>query len=249
MNSNLTVDHLAAIAHDLNGPITAAKGNIELFQLAGPMNDKQQRFSERALGSLVEMEKLVRLLLDLAWLESGHRLVTTDVDVEEVLDVSVTIAETNATRKKVSLVVEVDPSTGSMEADADRLPQIPNNLLTNAIKFNREGGTVWVKARGTDDEVIIVVQDDGRGIPPEDLPHLFERFYRGKPNSAGKIDGTGLGLAIVKGVVDKHHGTITVESVHGEGTTFTVTLPRKQPPAPPAEGGERGEADAEPATA
>lgn len=237
-SSNLTVDHLAAIAHDLNGPITAAKGNIELFQLAGPMNDKQQRFSERALASLVEMEKLVRLLLDLAWLESGHRLVTTEVDIEEMIDVSVTIAETVAARKKVSLVVEVDPSTGTMQADSDRLPQVPNNLLTNAIKFNRDGGTVWIKTRGTEDDVIIVVQDNGPGITPENLPHLFERFYRGKPNSAGKIDGTGLGLAIVKGVTDKHHGTITVESVLGEGTTFTVTLPRKQPDAPPAEAGD-----------
>lgn len=228
--ANLTVDHLASIAHDLKGPITAAKGNIELLQLAGPLNDRQQHFSKRALASLEEMEKLVRMLLDLAWLEEDNRLDTEAVDIEEMVDVSVTMLEMHAARRKVTVEVEVDPTTGTMEADALRLPQIPNNLLGNAIKYNREGGLVKVTTRGTADHVIITVQDNGRGIPAEELPHLFERFYRVEPNSAGKIDGAGLGLAIVKGVVDKHHGTVTVESKMGEGTKFTVTLPRKQPP-------------------
>lgn len=235
--ANLTVDHIASIAHDLKGPITAVKGNIELLQLAGPMNDKQQRFSERALASVEEMEKLVRMLLDLAWLEDNRRFETASVDIEEMIDVSVTMLETHAARRKVTVTVEVDPSTGVMDAEPLRLPQIPNNLLGNAIKYNREGGTVWIKTRGTDDEVVIVVQDNGRGIPAHELPNLFERFYRVEPNAAGKIDGAGLGLAIVKGVVDKHHGTITVESVAGEGTTFTVRLPRKQPTSTTAEQG------------
>lgn len=238
--ANPWIEHIAVIAHDLNGPITAVKGNIELFQLAGPMTEKQQRFSERALASLVQMEQLVRMLLDVAWLDADKPLDPHEVVVADMIKESVKLAEIPAGRKHITLEVEVHPETGLVMGDPQRLPQVVNNLVNNAIKYNKEGGSVWIKAGGTADDVEIVVKDNGRGIPADDVPNLFDPFFRADLNSAAKIEGTGLGLAIVKGVVDKHNGKIAVESVQGEGTTFTVTLPRLQPVAQTAEAADSG---------
>jgi signal transduction histidine kinase len=229
------IEHIAVIAHDLNGPITAVKGNIELIQLTGPLNEKQQRFAERALVSLTQMEQLVRMLLDVAWLDANKPLDPHDVEVGKLVSTAVSLLDATATRRKITLETDVDAETGTVKGDPQRLPQVINNLVNNAIKYNHEGGTVWVSTRGNADSVEIIVRDNGRGIPEEDLPNLFEQFFRVKPNAAGSIDGTGLGLAIVKAVVDKHNGTVGVTSAFNEGTTFTVMLPRVQPPAASAE--------------
>ncbi len=237
-SANPWIEHIAVIAHDLNGPITVVKGNIELFQMAGPMNDKQQMFSERALASLTHMQQLVRMLLDVAWLDASKALEPHPVAVGDMIQTAVTMVETSANRKHITIEVDVKPDTGVVMGDPDRLPQVVNNLLSNAIKYNRDGGSIWVTASGTADEVEIVVRDNGRGIPAADVPHLFDPFFRADDNSAAKIEGTGLGLAIVKGVVDKHNGKIGVVSLEGEGTTFTVTLPRVQPTPPQASDGD-----------
>lgn len=230
---NPWLENIGVIAHDLNGPITAVKGNIELIQLTGPLNEKQQRFAERALVSLTQMEQLVKMLLDVAWLDADKPLEPHDVEVGKMVSMAVSLLDSTATRRKITLETEVDPDTGSVKGDLQRLPQVINNLINNAIKYNHEGGTVWVTTRGDADHVEIIVRDNGRGIPEEDLPYLFEQFFRVKPNASGTVDGTGLGLAIVKAVVDKHNGKVIVTSAPGEGTTFTVTLPRQQPAGTP----------------
>jgi signal transduction histidine kinase len=110
--------------------------------------------------------------------------------------------------------------------DVRLLSQVINNLLSNAVKYNKDGGSVWVKVSEDDHDLRVDVRDTGRGIPSEDLPKVFERFFRSKHNAGTKIEGSGLGLAIVDAIIQKHGGRIWVESEFGEGSTFSFTLPR-----------------------
>lgn len=223
---NPWIELMGTVAHDLNTPITVVKGNIELVQNAGPLTDMQMQFSERALSSLRQMEQLVQLLLDVAWVDADKPLHPVECSIAEMIQAAVTMQEDAARRRSITIEVDVADDTGVVLGDRNRLPQVFNNLLNNAIKYNRQGGTVWLSARGDGDSVRITVRDNGRGVPAQDLPRVFDAFYRADENSAAKIEGTGLGLSVVKGVVDKHGGQITVESEPDQGTTFQVTLPR-----------------------
>ena len=110
-------------------------------------------------------------------------------------------------------------------ADREKLAQILLNLLDNAIKFNKSGGQVEIRARVTAGQMTLAVQDTGMGIPEADLPRIFERFYRVDKARSREMGGTGLGLSIVKHLVEAHHGTVTVHSIPGQGSTFQFTLP------------------------
>lgn len=112
--------------------------------------------------------------------------------------------------------------------DRDRISEVMGNLLSNAFKFTPRGGQVRLQVRATDDLVQLAVHDTGAGIPPEQLPRIFDKFYRAD-NQPEAADGTGLGLAIAKTIVEAHRGTITVDSRPGAGATFTITLPQALP--------------------
>jgi signal transduction histidine kinase len=225
--SEAWIELLSVIAHDLNTPIAAVKGFVELVQNAGPLNDKQQKYSDRALAGLQQMEQLVSRLLDLAWVDADKPLELNTCDVGALITDAVNLLENSAAQRDITLHVDIAPTLGSVTGDTQRLSQVIHNLIGNAIKYNRDGGSVWINAAGERDGIQVSVKDTGLGIPPEDQAKVFERFFRAKTNTDKKIKGTGLGLAIVKGVVEKHNGHIWLESVPGEGTTFTFTLPRR----------------------
>jgi signal transduction histidine kinase len=124
-----------------------------------------------------------------------------------------------AEKKKIAIIQDLTPMT--VDADPDRVVQIMNNLLSNAIKFTNDGGKVMIKSNPEGKFAVTEVTDTGRGIPPESLPHMFEKFYRVDPT----VPGSGLGLAITKSLVEAHGGKISVSSTLGEGTTFRFTLP------------------------
>jgi two-component system sensor histidine kinase BaeS len=119
-----------------------------------------------------------------------------------------------------------------LKADRGQIKNVLRNLLGNAIKFTPAGGQVACRVQAEDGRLVLSISDTGMGIPAEELPHIFDRFYRGRQVASQHIPGTGLGLAIVKQIVEAHAGTVEVESVLGEGTTFTVRLPRV-PMSPP----------------
>lgn len=221
------IEMLGVIAHDLRGPITAIKGFIELVQHAGPLNEKQQRYADRALGSLDHMQQLVGMLLDIAWLDADKPLELGTCDVGDLIDESVVMHEMAASKRNVKLHVDLSPNLGTILGDLQRLQQAIHNLVSNAIKYNREDGEIWIVARGERDQIEVSVRDSGYGIPPEELPLLFDPFYRANTNNAARIEGTGLGLAIVKAVIEKHQGKVWVDSVPDKGSTFTFTLPRR----------------------
>jgi two-component system sensor histidine kinase ResE len=225
------IDIVSEVAHDLKTPITSARGFIELMLDSGdPVTERQQRYAGVALEALDHMQQLVQRLLEIAWIEEDRPLVNKPCDLCVVIERSVDSLSEYATRQHVAVNVEINAEVGVILADERRLEQVLLNLVGNAIKYNQPDGQVWVQATGTEQGVEVLVRDSGRGIHPEDLPYIFERFYRGNieqdAKNGVKIEGTGLGLAIVKELIEKHGGHIGVESVVGEGSTFVFTLPR-----------------------
>jgi two-component system phosphate regulon sensor histidine kinase PhoR len=231
-------DFVANIGHELRTPLTSIKLLVETVR--GAMHDDTQ-VAEDFLGQmeaeLDRLTQLVRELLELSRIESGQvELHRTIVDAPQLLEEVAGRLRAQAVRAGVKLTVETGDSLPPIYADGERIEQVLVNLVHNAIKFTNPGGSVTLGAEGdsSDGEVRISVRDTGVGIPPDDLPRIFERFYKVDKARAGSRDrrdglgsegGTGLGLAIAKHVVQAHGGRIWAESVYGQGSTFCFTLP------------------------
>ena len=212
-------------SHELRTPIAAISALVETLQ-AGAINDPQAAgdFLRRIGEDTARMDRMVSELLELSRLESGQeRLSMLPVNPAEALGRTVDHFRAQAERGKLHLSVDVDPSLPLITADREKLDQVLSNLLSNAIRATPAGGVVAVTAGRATDGVEFRVSDTGGGIPPEHLPHVFERFY--KADRSRSDDGAGLGLAIARHVVEIHGGDIFVDSTPGEGTTFTVFLP------------------------
>jgi two-component system phosphate regulon sensor histidine kinase PhoR len=217
----------ANVSHELRTPLTSIKGFSETL-LDGAMRDEAT--SRRFLGIInSETDRLVKLvddLLDLSLLESKRvALELQPVDVGMLVSHTVDKLKPLAQTQRLSLHQTAPPGI-VVTADADRLAEVLTNLVDNALKYTPEGGRVDVEVAAVNGEVEVLVNDSGRGIGPEDLPHVFERFYRADRSRTRDSGGTGLGLAIAKHIVEAHGGRISVSSQPNEGTTFKVTLPR-----------------------
>lgn len=227
-------DWLNAVAHDLKTPINAVRGCIELMQQLGPLNDRQQHFAEKAMNGLQRMEHLVARLLDISWIDAGMGLEYEDCDLGKIIHEVVGMLTDNAERRQIMIHTDIDPRLELVQADSQRLTQVVDNLVSNAIKYNHDGGEVWIQAAQETDQVLVSIRDTGMGISAEDKPRVFERFFRAREGVAMKIEGSGLGLAITRAIVQKHGGRIWLESEPGAGTTFFFTLPLEI-----SEGGDR----------
>jgi signal transduction histidine kinase len=167
------------------------------------------------------MDRLIRELLDLSRMDAGRFQVELRPEpLEPLVEEALAILAPVAHERGVSLTVAGGPLSGPVPCDRERILQVLSNLLGNALAFARRGGHIDVGLSLGEHEAQVTVHDDGPGISPEDLPHVFERF------SKSRSGGTGLGLAIVKGIVDAHGGRVRVVSRPGEGATFAFTLPR-----------------------
>ena len=164
-------------------------------------------------------------LLDVAKIEAGHfsqRKVPTDIG--HLLEETIALIQPRAKEQGVELVLSCQ-DLAPIHADPKSMEEIFNNLISNAVNYSPDGGSVRVSAKDLGEYLEVRVEDTGVGIAPEELPKIFDKFYRVKHPKTRKVVGTGLGLAIVKGAVEAHHGTIDVESVLNQGTTFRVLLP------------------------
>lgn len=220
-------DLLAVVAHDLKTPITAVRGYIELIEKTGELNDRQHHFCERALMGLDRMENLISSVLDFARLEGDVRMNFVDCDLLPITQNAIDLVEHAAAKREITFHLEVTPKLERVSGDPQWLGEVMNNLLSNAVKYNRQGGQVWVKVSHQPGHILVTVRDNGEGITSDDLPHVFERFFRARAVK-GQVEGSGLGLAITQTVIEKHQGQIWVESTLGLGTTFSFTLPRKR---------------------
>jgi signal transduction histidine kinase len=176
---------------------------------------------------------LINDVLDFQKLESGRmKFDLSPNDAAKTVNEAADTMKLFADKHKVKLLVDIAPDIGQAMFDHNRVIQILTNLLSNAIKFTPEGGKVTLRAARQNNEIVIVVTDTGMGIPKDDLPKIFERFYRVK-RPGKEIQGTGLGLPIVAQIITQHQGRILVDSEVGKGTTFTVYLPTTPPQEEP----------------
>jgi len=220
-------DFLADVSHELRTPLAALRMYNELLR-EGAADDPEARseFLESAGEQIERLDWLAQNLLELSKLDSG--LVLLDLrpdDLRAAVESAVEQTSGAATRRGIGLTLHVPEAPIRIRHDPQRIGQVVANLLANAIKFTEPGGAVAVDVTGTRDGARIDVADTGVGIDPGELPHIFERFYRGSRANEVRSSGSGLGLAIVHSIVDMHGGTVEVESRVGTGSRFTVTLP------------------------
>jgi len=221
-------DFVANVSHELRTPLSILRGYIETL-LDNPKSSPEE-FS-RILGVMERHSKRLDLLaqdlLTLAQLESAKpSLQLANVDLLELFGEVIPDWEKKLATKQLNLIVDVPPDLPTVRADRVRLEEALYNLLDNAVKYSRENSDIRLAARQRDNEIVLSVSDDGIGISKEDLPRIFERFYRAdKARTHDNIRGTGLGLAIVKHVAQLHGGRVDAESEIEKGTTIRVVLP------------------------
>jgi signal transduction histidine kinase len=216
---------VATASHELKTPLTSVRLALHLLleEAVGPLTPKQTELLLDARENSERLLAVVNNLLDLARLEQGRpQLDVRPESVEALLQAAAESARPRAQDKGLELKVEVPAGLPPVAADADRLGNALRNLLDNALTYTDHGGRITLGAAAGPDGVTLTVADTGRGIPPEYLPHVFEKFFRVPGQSRG---GTGLGLAIVHEIVTAHGGTVTCASEPGGGTVFRITLP------------------------
>jgi len=221
-------EFLATVSHELRTPLSAILGWAAIARQKAVAPDVERALSTIERNARAQM-RIIEDVLDVGRIVSGKmKLEIAATDVEEAVEGAVEAVRPSADAKQLALAVDVDADVGVIAADPERLQQIVWNLLSNAIKFTPKGGRVAVSARRTGSTVVVVVRDDGQGVAPEFLPHLFEPFRQADGSTTRRHGGLGLGLAIVKQLVDAHGGTITAHSDgQGRGASFTVELPAR----------------------
>lgn len=224
-------EFVANVSHELKTPIAAVKGFAETLLTGGVQDEETARsFLKIIYDEGDRLNRLIGDILDLSKIESRRVLLEYEpVHVKDLFDRIFEVLDSAASKKSISMQHSIADYI-FIEGDEDRLRQIFMNLLSNAISYTPEGGRVRVEVKidhenEENERIIITVRDTGIGIPKKDLPRIFERFYRVDKARSRSSGGTGLGLSIVKHLIELHHGTITVESKVGEGSSFILDLP------------------------
>lgn len=234
-------EFVSVVSHELRTPLTSIRGALGLLATGslGELSPRAQSMTTIALESSERLTRLINDILDLERIESGSRQL--ELDTHEAADLLAASAdEMAALARDHGMRLQVGAAAGVVVADRDRIVQTLTNLVGNAVKFSSTGDIVVLEARAGDDEVEFSVRDEGRGIPPEKLATIFERFQQVDSSDARQKGGTGLGLTISRGIVERHGGRIWAESEVGTGTTVRFTLPTPRRSALPADAGETG---------
>lgn len=216
------------VSHELRAPLAAIKQQhtVILEGLAGELTAKQEELLSRAQHRMQGLLDLINDLLDVAKIESGHGLQQqVPLRLGEILAETVALMHSKAEEQGISLELEIQSDLPLIQADSRGMEEVFTNLVCNAINYSPVGGTVTVSAVSHGEYLEVRVSDTGVGITAEELPKIFDKFYRVKHPETRMVTGTGLGLAIVRGILDAHRGSVDVESEPGVGTTFRVFLP------------------------
>jgi signal transduction histidine kinase len=223
-------EFVGTVSHELRTPLTSIRGFVELMldESGDPLTEQQRGFLTTVQRGSNRLERLVNDLLLTAQLQAGHLDVQkTQADLVKIVRESVESALAQASIKELQLNLVSPSASIQVEADGVRLAQAVDNVISNAIKFTPEGGSVEVALAHDGDRVSLTVTDTGMGMTAADVERLFEPFFR--TDSAGEIQGTGLGLPIVKAIIEAHDGLISVASEPDVGTSFAISLPLPEP--------------------
>jgi PAS domain S-box-containing protein len=222
-------EFIAIVSHELRTPLTSIYGSLKMLDsgLLNQQPDKEKRLLTIAVESTDRLMRLVNDILDIERIESGTvQMVKSVWNVSELMTKAVDAIEPIA--DKAGIRLSVSDTGGQVWVDCDRMIQTFTNLLGNAIKFSERNSTIWFTARKQAGQMLFQVRDCGRGIPADKLGIIFERFQQVDASDARSGEGTGLGLAICRSIIQQHGGQIWVESVLGEGSTFSLILPRSR---------------------
>ncbi|GAB2480565.1 HAMP domain-containing sensor histidine kinase [Alkalibacterium psychrotolerans] len=219
-------DQLASdLAHEVRTPLTALQGNIEAM-----IDGVWEATPERLISLNNQVKRLTHLVQLIDQLETtdaaSGKLAIENVKLKELVETSVLAFEQQANEKAIRMSYHIPNII--IEADKNKLAQVLTNLLVNAIKFTPEKGSITVDAKEEKDTLLLTVRDTGMGIPPENQPFVFERFYQVEPSRNSELSGQGIGLAVVKSIIEAHQGSIELNSQMGQGTAFIIRLPLKQ---------------------
>lgn len=224
---NLKNDLVATVSHDLKNPLGAINGYLELIAMLENLSDRGTGYLQQAKRVINNMSELIEDLLSVSRLESGQiALDLQPTSVDSNFKKAVENHRLQIDEKHIQIAINIEDNLPNIYADSWRLGQILNNLVGNAIKYSPPDSQITLSAEKSADKYItLCVKDTGIGIPSEAIPKLFEKFSRVRDEQAEGIEGTGLGLYIVKKLVEVHGGQISVESTHGEGSTFLFSMP------------------------
>ena len=225
----IMVTFVANVSHELRTPLTCIKGYTETL-LEGAMEDPE--LTKRWLGTIYteaqRLERLIKDLLDISMMEADQvDLSLSKCDLKALVQHTVSVLTPRAESQNIKIHVELPESAPDWILDHDRISQVLLNLIDNAIKYSDTDTNVHVRLYFSAERATIEVQDEGSGIKEAELAKIFDRFYRVEESRATRFGGRGLGLAIAKHLVDAHGGELSVSSVFGEGSKFTMTLPRQ----------------------
>ncbi len=232
---------IAMVAHELRAPIATVEEQLAVILggMAGELNERQRHLVGRAKERTQGVLTLIKDLLDLSTIEAGTMVQYKEpVSLADVISRVIEQMTAEARQKNIRIEFAPPPAVDVLQADRNSMEGLFANLLSNAVKYTPPGGKVTIGLEESGGYLKVTVTDTGIGIKSEDLPRLFDKFYRVRSAQTRQIVGTGLGLAIVKNIVDAHRGTISVESTEGTGTTVTVLLPK--PSNRGVTGGEKG---------
>ena len=220
-------EFVANVSHEMRTPLTSIKGACETILADEAMGaDMRSFFLNMAVEECDRMTRIVSDLLVLSRLDNKRTQWSIEkFDTSKMLAHIIEVMRVDADAHSHTLTYDAPTELVHITADKERIEQVLINILSNAIKYTPDGGTVTLSARAQSDSVKFEVRDTGIGIPEEDLPHLFERFYRVEKSRTSETGGTGLGLAIAKEIVEAHGGSISVTSTVGKGSVVTIVLP------------------------
>ncbi|GID91263.1 ATP-binding protein [Amorphoplanes digitatis] len=221
-------EFLALVTHELRNPLAIIASTAEMFDkdLDTLTLDDQRGYLGTISRSANRLTLLADDLLDLSRLESGNLAIRlTDTELSGIIGAAVDAVRPDAAAKRLTVIVDLPSGRLPLCADPDRLRQVADNLLTNAVKYTPHGGTVTVCATAEDGWIRWTVSDTGIGIPPAERPQMFRRFYRASTATDRRIPGVGLGLVITRAIIERHHGSITFGDHDGPGTTFVIRIP------------------------
>lgn len=217
---------IADVSHELRTPLTVLRGSLEV---ALEEERPTEEYRDVIGGALLEVRHMARLSQNLLFLARGQSgrvtLSFANIDLGKLLGEIARNIAPSASDRDLGLSVELPAEPVRAFVDTDRVQQVFHNLLENAMRYTEPGGTIRIRLTSVPEEARMEVSDTGIGIPPEDLPYVFERFFRSDRARRAYSGGSGLGLSIVRWIVEAHKGVVEVQSELGKGTTFTVKLP------------------------